>query len=685
MKTLFLRLLPVEVAAKGEALEAALAAHRDGEASPLVFEADPRHFAQVPGSPFAYWVGDKVRQVFVDMKPFNSEDKLIQIGLQTSEDFRFLRLWWEINASSLVTGDAATSRENYEEQTNFDKVWVPFVKAGEFAPFYTDFYLVAKWKRRGVEMEQLIISKYPYLKGDADWVLHRESNYFEFGITWPRRSDKLSFRLFPSGCIFSNKGPSVLFKSKKETEAQAVLAILHSDAFQKLVAMQLARTELAQSFEIGIITQTPVPDLNNDDGERLGDLARSSVEQKRALDTANETSHVFQLPALLQMDGDTLAARARAWNERVRYSEEYLAANQREIDAIALRLYGLSADDIAIPALPLASEADSDAATADDDEGDDEDGALENSADARVLVESLLSYALGVAFGRWNARLATGEEPFPDLPDAFAPLPVVAPGATRDGNGLPPRPLHSLETPWMLADDPDSPFDIERHLRAAMSTLFGARASAIELEACALLGIASLRDYFRKPTGFFAFHLARYSKSRRQAPIYWPLSIPSNAFTIWVYAPRLSDQTLPLALTDFVAPKRAVLAADTQRARLALDASPSTPTRRRLDDLLRQDDELATLEADWRALIARPYAPDLNDGALLCAAPMWKQFTLPRWKTALKTAFAKWERGDFDWSHAALLAFPDRVRLKCRSDRSLALAHGLEERGEGTS
>jgi len=43
---------------------------------------------------------------------------------------------------------------------------------------------------------------------------------------------------------------------------------------------------------------------------------------------------------------------------------------------------------------------------------------------------------------------------------------------------------------------------------------------SIEREACENLGVPTLREYFRKPAGFFADHLKRYSKSRRQAPIY---------------------------------------------------------------------------------------------------------------------------------------------------------------------
>ena len=40
---------------------------------------------------------------------------------------------------------------------------------------------------------------------------------------------------------------------------------------------------------------------------------------------------------------------------------------------------------------------------------------------------------------------------------------------------------------------------------------------------------------------FFPFHLQRYSKSRRKAPIYWPLATASGRYTLWIYYPSLEQ------------------------------------------------------------------------------------------------------------------------------------------------
>jgi hypothetical protein len=45
----------------------------------------------------------------------------------------------------------------------------------------------------------------------------------------------------------------------------------------------------------------------------------------------------------------------------------------------------------------------------------------------------------------------------------------------------------------------------------------------------------------------------------------------------------------------------------------------------------------------------------------------------------LKETWEKLEKGDYDWAHLAMSYWPNRVREKCRTDKSLAIAHKLED------
>jgi hypothetical protein len=97
-----------------------------------------------------------------------------------------------------------------------------------------------------------------------------------------------------------------------------------------------------------VIQRTPVPSLQGLGGELLESPALASVNLKRDLDRANETSHVFHLPALFQVPGETLADRIASWESHVAETDRQLAGHQREIDDIAFRLYGIEGEDRAV-------------------------------------------------------------------------------------------------------------------------------------------------------------------------------------------------------------------------------------------------------------------------------------------------------------------------------------------------
>lgn len=86
--TTFLRLLAHDD--KPAALAAAVDALRSGETCPDVYRTDPAAFAQVPGSPMAYWVSDGLRQKFASLPPLKFGDRDLRSGGSTKNDFRFL-------------------------------------------------------------------------------------------------------------------------------------------------------------------------------------------------------------------------------------------------------------------------------------------------------------------------------------------------------------------------------------------------------------------------------------------------------------------------------------------------------------------------------------------------------------------------------------------------------------------
>jgi hypothetical protein len=306
-----------------------------------------------------------------------------------------------------------------------------------------------------------------------------------------------------------------------------------------------------------------------------------------------------------------------------------------------------------------------------------------------VFAMSAFSYAAGSAFGRWDIRYATGERPAPERPDPFAPLRVCPPGMLQGDDGLPLSPAegrrqraegrYPLEIAWdgILVDDPEHPLDIERRVHDALAVIWGDRADAIQQEACELLGVPTLREWFRRPGGFFADHLKRYSKSRRQAPIYWPLSSPGGHYILWLYYHRFSKDTLYRALEQ-VQEKLGYEDRKLQRLNFEAGSSSGAAERAALAEQEAFVTELRVFREEF-ARVAPLWDPNLNDGVILNYGPLWRMIGHSPWQKAVKEKWDELVAGKYDWAHLAMHLWPERVVPKCATDRSLAIAHGLED------
>jgi hypothetical protein len=90
-----------------------------------------------------------------------------------------------------------------------------------------------------------------------------------------------------------------------------------------------------------------------------------------------------------------------------------------------------------------------------------------------------------------------------------------------------------------------------------------------------------------------------------------------------------------------------------------------------LSDLI---DDVQEFADRLKRITERGYTPHIDDGVLLNAAPLWE--LLPSWPET-KKAWLELEAGDYDWAQQAMEYWPERVREKCKLNKSFAIAHGL--------
>lgn len=289
------------------------------------------------------------------------------------------------------------------------------------------------------------------------------------------------------------------------------------------------------------------------------------------------------------------------------------------------------------------------------------DGASKsNVINSQVMAQEIVQELMGLVFGRWDIRY-TKDKPVPEFGDVFDPLPFMPVVSLKDNeqDGYP------LEIPQ---DGIIKGSDMVALIRKAMEYIWGDKADDIEYELCQLIGTDSLTDYLEDPNGFFAYHFMRYTKSRRKAPIYWPLSSEDESETWWVYYPKLDERTLPnlvLKLTDEIT----ILRADLQRT---ADKAKASRLNNEMLDLQAMSDEL-------RRLQALPYKPNQDDGVPVTAAPLYTLFKNKKWRAVCEDNWKLLGKGDYDWSHLAYAIYPARIRQKAKKDWCMALTHGLEE------
>jgi hypothetical protein len=431
-------------------------------------------------------------------------------------------------------------------------------------------------------------------------------------------------------------------------------------------------------YEVGTIQRLPWPSLSAEQAEALSRHAALSVAALKDLQSVEEPSHSFISPLpdpkLGIRENTTLAMRLELT------ALQTLCEQRRAADDVVAESYGFEDSDRVEMNVAFSNRIPPSSGR-----WRVYFGEVGSDIDEYEFTQRCVSWFFGVALGLWTSLPGAYAINPPDdsLLDAPRKCP---PGQLQNKQGLPITKEdverqkeerqwnYPIEIPWdgILVDDPGHPLDIEARVHQVLQVIWQDRWEAIEHEACEILGVKSLHDYLRKPAGFFADHLKRYSKSRRQAPIYWPLSTASGSYTLWVYYHRLTENTLHTALADFIDPKLRSVRAEIASLR------ESGVRRDRLEELLDLEKELEDFRAEIERIIKLPWKPNLNDGVLITASPLWKLFRLPRWQKDLKACWEQLAKGEYDWTRLAYTIWPTRVEDVCKTDRSIAIAHGLE-------
>ena len=138
------------------------------------------NFGKIPGAPIGYWVSPKIQEIFTSNLALSAVASPC-VGLQTADNARFLRLWFEPSYSRIGFGC-----ENAALAARSQKKWFPCNKGGGQRKWYGNQSEVIDWENDGEA-----------IKNFPGAVIRNEHCYFKESVTWNMiSSGNLSFRFF---------------------------------------------------------------------------------------------------------------------------------------------------------------------------------------------------------------------------------------------------------------------------------------------------------------------------------------------------------------------------------------------------------------------------------------------------------------------------------------------------------
>lgn len=335
-----------------------------------LYEAQQDNFAQIPGTPIAYWVSDGILNAFANGKKVG-DYALARNGMKTGDNGQFLRLWWEIQNQKM-----ATDIHTYAEAENSDAKWFPYNKGGEFRKWYGNNDYVVDWENCGERI-------FGHAKQDGRNVQDYPPELkFKPSLSWSLiTSSKPAFRY--KECNLSDIAGMSLFTDKNSV--LLYLALLNSN--MALEVLRLIAPTI--NFQAGDIARVPVvPQVIQN--ANIIPLAEENITLSKQDWDSFETSWDFLVhPLILATEAPDLNGGHKAslsdcyakWEALCNKRFNQLKANEEELNRIFIDIYGLHDE--------LTPEV------------EDKDVTV-RKADLQRDIKSLLSYAVGCMFGRYS-------------------------------------------------------------------------------------------------------------------------------------------------------------------------------------------------------------------------------------------------------------------------------------------
>ncbi|HCV3127199.1 TPA: BREX-1 system adenine-specific DNA-methyltransferase PglX [Acinetobacter baumannii] len=523
-------------------------------------------FKKIPGSPVAYWVSDKIRDAFEQAETIGDIAQPRQ-GLATSDNDRFLRLWYEPN-----WGKIGFNKPTRELARTSACKWFPYNKGGSFQKWYGNNTYVINWQNDGEELLSFAASLY----GSPTRTIKNIQYYFKESITWSALSSGgISLRYNSHGFLFDTKGQCIF--SKDKSKLLELIALLNSKIAYQMMSF-LAPT---LDFNSGVVAKVPVIPVQLD-YEKINNI----IEMAKLDWDAYETSWDFMQNPIIHTQQLNLEQAFATWQQQNADAVAEMKCLEEENNKLFIDAYGLQ--DELTPDVP------------------DEQITL-TRADREKDSQRLVSYALGCMMGRYSLDepgliyAHAGNQDFDA--NRYQTFPADADGI------IPLTEMHWFEN------------DATHRIQEFLTAVWGKDTLDANMlwlaESLDKKASETAEDTIRRylASKFYKDHMQTYKKR----PIYWLFSSgKQGAFQALVYLHRYNESTLARMRTEYVMPLISKMAAMVNSLQSEIENSDSAAEIKRkekeLQNLHKQQAELSIFEEKLRHYADQRISLDLDDG-----------------------------------------------------------------------
>ena len=318
------------------------------------FVATQTNFSQIPGSPVAYWVSNRLFHIFLDYPSLENYASPKQ-GLITGDNERFLRFWHEVPKVDIAF------------ERNDTVKWMPINKGGDFRRWSGNQEYVINWENKGVE-----ILNFKDTKGKLRSRPQNLSYNFKESISWSLvTSGGFSARYYPEYFMFNVAGICCF----PESHLNYILGLLNT----KITSIITQILNPTINMNAGDVAKLPIVVSDKKEPVIESLVKELRYDSKQDWD-AFETSWDFQHHPLLRKVL-TIAEAFDQWQNECDTRFNQLKANEEELNRIFIDIYGLQEE--------LTPEV------------EDKDVTV-RKADLGRDIRSFISYAVGCMFGRYS-------------------------------------------------------------------------------------------------------------------------------------------------------------------------------------------------------------------------------------------------------------------------------------------